>query len=240
MKLPVVLAVIVLAAAPPAAARAHAQAPAVRAVSLDSVRALLPAGTITMDVMDLAPSPRLAELGERLVAGARANPEWFQKAVRTAAPGEPIAYDPRMGLTEAEWQEYQRLSRGQTLAKVAEGPLAVRVEGTRLVLDGGAGFPDLTGLAIDLAADELVTAAGTVRGSEEDHNDGGGAIGPFDGRTWRKEEGTPESGDIKTVRLTVGRLRESGRGLLHWEWRAVEGGRLTRRVVRVLYFDPPR
>lgn len=225
---------MVLAAAP-------GDAVAQRAFPLDSVRALLPAGTLRMDAMDLAPSPRMAELAARLQAAIQRNPEWFQEQVRRARPGEPLPYDERLGLTRAEYDEYQRLAAGMGLRKVAEAPLTVRAEGSRLVFDGGAGLADLTGVAIDLQADRLLTPLGDAGGSREVHNDGeGAAMGAWDGRTWSLEEVSPDGRDGKVVSLSVGRLRESGRGVLYWQARQVRGGQPVLRIVRILFYDVPR
>ncbi len=226
----------VLTLAAPASAGAQRTA-----FPLDSVRALLPSGTLRVDAMDVAPSPRMAQLTERLQAAIQHNSEWFQQQVRRARPGEPLPYDERLGLTRAEYEEYLRLARSMGLRKVAEAPLRVRAEGQRLVLDGGTGMPDLTGVTIELAADQLVTPLGTVTGSREVHNDGeGAAIGAWDGRTWRLEELSADERDAKVISLSVGRLRESGRGMLYWEARQVRGGQPVSRIVRILFFDPPR
>lgn len=214
---------------------------AAQAFPLDSVRALLPVGTLTVDAMDVAPSPRMTELSQKLQAAVRQNAEWFQQQVRSARPGEPLPYDARLGLTRAEYEEFLRLAGSIELRKVAEAPLVVRAEGTRLVFDGGTGMPDLTGVAIDLAADQLVTPLATVTGSREVHNDSArSGIGPWHGRTWAVEELSADAREGKLVSLSVGRLRESGRGVIYWQQRQVQGGRQTMRMVRILFFDVPR
>lgn len=212
-----------------------------QAFPLDSVRALLPAGTLRVDAMDLAPSPRMTELSQKFQAAVQQNAEWFQQHVRSAPPGEPLPYDARLGLTRAEYDEFLRLAGSMELRKVAEAPLVVRAEGSRLVLDGGRGMPDLTGVAIDLAADQLVTPLATVTGSREVHNDGEqAAMGAWDGRTWSMEDLSRDARDGKVVSFSVGRLRESGRGVIYSEMRQVQGGRQILRMVRVLFLDVPR
>jgi hypothetical protein len=229
------LALVVLSSFAPSG-RAAAQA-----FSLDSVRALLPPDTLTVDAMDLAPSPRMVELSQKLQAAVRQNAEWFQEQVRNARPGEPVPYDARLGLTQAEYEEFLRLASSMELRKVAEAPLVVRAEGSRLVFDGGTGMPDLTGVAIDLAADQLVTPLATVAGSREVHSDDAqAAMGPWDGRTWDLEEISADAREGRLVSLSVGRLRESGRGVIYWQQRQVQGGRQTTRMMRILFFDAPR
>jgi hypothetical protein len=241
MKFPIFLAAAVLAAAPAVVVRAEAQAPTAAGAALDSVLALLPAGTLTVDVMDVAASPRLMELTQQLQAAIRADPAWFQEAVARATPGEPLPYNAKLGLTEAEYQEYLRLAGNLTLRKVTSAPLTVRAEGGQLVLDGGAAFPDLTGIKLDPAADELTTPLGVIRGSNEVHSDGeNAAVGAWDGRRWRLEQGSVQGGDAKLVELSLGRLRENGRGVFYWQLHEQRDGRVAQRMVRILYFDPPR
>lgn len=231
---------LALAAVPAISACADAQpAPARPAAAADSVRALLPVGTLRVDVMDMAASPRMNELTQRLQAAAQANQAWFQEAIRRSTPGEPLPYDPRLGMTEAEYQEYLGLARSLTLRKVAEAQLTVREEGARLVFDGGSSFPDLTGVAIDLASDELLTPLGTVRGSKPLHVPEGTAAGAWDGVRWRLEELSADAADGKVISLSLGRRREDGRGILYWELREIRGGRPVRRMVRILYYGLP-
>ncbi|MBW3572925.1 MAG: hypothetical protein KY467_17650 [Gemmatimonadetes bacterium] len=214
---------------------------AAQAFPLDSVRAILPPGTLRVDAMDLAPSPRMTELSQKLQAAIQQNAAWFQQHVRSATPGEPLPYDTRLGLTREEYDEFLRLAGSMELKKVAEAPLVVRGQGERLVFDGGTGMPDLTGVAIDLAADQLVMPLGTVTGSREVHSDGAGAaMGPWHGRTWSLEEMSEDGRDGRVVSLSVGRLRESGRGVIHTQMRQVQDGRQIARMVRILFFDVPR
>jgi hypothetical protein len=213
---------------------------AAQAFPLDSVRALLPAGTLRVDAMDVAPAPRMTELAQKFQAAVQRDPEWFQRHARTARPGEPLPYDPKLGLTREEYDEFLRLANTMGLRKIAEAPLAVRAEASRLVLDGGTGMPDLTGVVLDLAADQLVTPLATVTGSREVHNDGAGAaMGAWDGREWSVEELSEDGRDGMVVSLAVGRLRESGRGMLYWQLRQVRGGQQAVRMIRILFYDLP-
>lgn len=208
---------------------------------LDSVRAILPAGTLRVDAMDVAASPRMQELSRKFQAAAQQNQEWFQQHLRSAQPGQPLAWDARLGLTREEYDEFLALATQMQLRKVGEAPLQVRAEGSTLVFDGGTGMPDLTGITIDLAGDRLVTPLGTVTGSREVHNDSAAAgMGPWDGRTWSLEEVSTDGRDGRVVSLSVGRVRENGRGILYTQMRQIQGGRPTVRMVRILMYDLPR
>lgn len=76
---------------------------------LHDVNMLLPNGEFTVDIMDeVTISPRRKELQEKFMQAVKANPEWFnqqQKIVEQT--GKRISYDPHLGMTEAEWEEYK-------------------------------------------------------------------------------------------------------------------------------------
>lgn len=71
---------------------------------------LLPTGEYTVDIMDeVTMSPRRQELQEKFMQAMKANSEWFmqqQKIIEQT--GQGISYDPRLGMTEAEWKEYKK------------------------------------------------------------------------------------------------------------------------------------
>lgn len=101
------------------------EAPASGFPSFDELTALLPAATGQVSVMTLASPPRLLELTARIQAAARQDPAWFQAQVRAAGPGQPMAYDPRLGVSEEEYKEYQALGQSIGLAKQADGKVTV-------------------------------------------------------------------------------------------------------------------
>ncbi|HYW13053.1 MAG TPA: hypothetical protein VE871_13930 [Longimicrobium sp.] len=230
-KLSLLLTIAALAAVS-AASCADTPPPVARpAVAMDSLRALLPAGTFTVDVMDVVDPPRLTELQDRLYASA-----WYMDAVSRTA-GEP-PYDAAMGLTEAEHREYLGLWGNPVMSKVAESQLTVQDLGTRVVLNGGEAFPDLTGVVVDFAADQVTTSIGVMRGSTEVHPDST-PLGAWDGRAWGMEEGSRESGHIKVAALSLGRLRENGRSVLIWRMGEVRTGQVVQMRMRAFRFDPP-
>ncbi len=204
-----------------------------------AVRAYLPPGEFTVDAMDVQTSPRHTELAQRLQAAMQREPAFFQEMVRRAAPGEPLAYDARMGISRGEYAEFLGLARTPTLAKVASAPLVVRREGRRLVFDGGRGLPDLTGVAIDLDDGSLSTPLGRIGSWERVRNDDAvGGMGAWEGIRWEAEEMTDDQTTGSVVSLLIARLA-SGRGAIYWQMRRIENGIPTMRIVRILYFDPP-
>ncbi|OGX92290.1 hypothetical protein BEN49_16410 [Hymenobacter coccineus] len=51
-------------------------------------------------------SPRLMALSEKFKAGIQKDPSWIIEQTKRAKPG-PMIYDKKIGMTEAEWAEYQ-------------------------------------------------------------------------------------------------------------------------------------
>jgi hypothetical protein len=75
------------------------------------INALIPAGEITVDVMDqVSISPRRAELQAKFMQAMKENPDWFlQQQKLVESTGQAVAYDPRLGMMEEEWNEYKIL-----------------------------------------------------------------------------------------------------------------------------------
>jgi len=75
------------------------------------VNTLLPIGESTVEIMDqVMMSPRRMELMAKAQKALQANPEWFkqqQKIFEETHKATP--YDPRVGMTEAEWEEFKKL-----------------------------------------------------------------------------------------------------------------------------------
>lgn len=77
---------------------------------------LLSEGEFIADIMDeVTMSPRRQELQEKFMKAMNENPEWFlfqQKIVEKTGKGIP--YDPLLGMTEKEWEEYKKLLETMT------------------------------------------------------------------------------------------------------------------------------
>ena len=71
------------------------------------VETLLPTGSHTVDVMDIVTmSKRREELMHKMLEGQGKNYEWYMKQLKIAVETKKaIPYDPRLGVTEKEWEE---------------------------------------------------------------------------------------------------------------------------------------
>jgi hypothetical protein len=75
------------------------------------LNALLPNGEFTADIMDkIKMSPRGQELQDKFMVAMKADPEWFLQQQRfVQETGKEPPYDARIGMTEAEWNEYKSI-----------------------------------------------------------------------------------------------------------------------------------
>ncbi|WP_019588509.1 hypothetical protein [Deinococcus apachensis] len=52
-------------------------------------------------------APDILDIGRRMLAAARENLEWNLEQLRDARPGEPLPYDPRLGVTREEYGRFR-------------------------------------------------------------------------------------------------------------------------------------
>lgn len=214
--------------------------PTGQAQSADAIRDLIPRGVVQVDIMEVGAWPRQIELAARLQASVAAHPEWWVEYVAKAPPGQPLPYHPRLGLTEAEYQEFLELSSSMQMVKVADGTLNfVWDSPTHIRLIGEGSLADLTGITIDLAADRVETPFAILRERTEINNtDVDSPTGPWRGIQWKFEHLTPDLSSGAVVKLALGRRDEDGRGILYYNARRIKG-RSAQSVRYVLYYDLP-
>jgi hypothetical protein len=188
-----------------------------------AVRKVLPVGRVTVDAMEPDFSPRQVELSQRLAEAARKDPAWFREHLtKRAAPGEPLPYDPRLGLSKEEYDELNKLNaRRPTLRKAGQATLAITRRGEDVyVLDGGRTLPELTGIEVDLKRDVVRTPRGVAaeRFETKANPSQPSPPGPWSGVGWKLAvKGDANFVGAKIVQLTVGKAEESNRGVLYFK-----------------------
>jgi hypothetical protein len=198
---------------------------------------LLPAVEVTADVMELGAPPRMQELTQRIREAAARNPEWFEEHVAKATPGEPLPYDPRLGVSEAEYREYlQLIKTALTMVKVKETRLRFRQQAEGVYTVEAAGMPDLAGITIELKKDRVRTPFGVLGpGTTIENRDDNGPTGPWTGTQWALEQQSSEN-SATVAKLAVGRLSRDGRGILYYTAREIAGGKLVRRADAIIFY----
>lgn len=232
-----VLAVVLLALPGAALTQSKPQSPPVKGVA---VAPLLTTGAITVEVMQFSAPPRLTELTARLQQAAQRDPEWFTDYVQAAAPGEPLPYHPKLGLSEPEYREMLALTDSTRLAPIASTELIIKAMPYGWELDGGEALPELSGVEIDTLLGQVRTPMGrTTEVTKILGSDHQRATGPWDGVQWKHQDSTLLSGHGTSITFALGRLRDSGRVLLYYDAGQIVGGRMAARATRVLTFTPP-
>lgn len=199
---------------------------------------LLTVGQHQVDILGPATSERQVELNTKLMRAIETNSE-FRQFVASMPPGQPLPYDPRCGLTRAEYDEFLALSKKLATKKVGESTLSVSSkDGVVFVLKGGDALPEFTGIEIDLQE----KAVRTPEGIAEDYSsvDAGedSIFGPWKGTKWTLEKPGASTAERVRVEFAIGKLSESGRGVMYY--RVKEGGRAGKTTtLKAVTFEPP-
>lgn len=192
---------------------------------------------MTVDVMELVAPRRAMELAQRLKRAAQKDPDWWMARVKKAKPGDPLPYDPRLGLSESEYREF--LAMRATMRKKTQATLAVSAKGDQVyALDGGESLPDFTGIEIDLKNDLVRTPFGVLTHRAEISTPEDSALGACDGVEWRLEKLDPDAMSRTAAKLLLGTLKRSGRCVINYEVKKLGAEGMT-RIAHTLEFDPP-
>ena len=202
---------------------------------------LLPAGEVVADVMALAPSPRLQELTRRFREAVSKDSEWWRGFVAKAPAGQPPPYDPRMGLTEAEYREIQDPANRPRLAKSREVRLTFRPIGERAFEISAPGLPDLDKVTIHFKEDYAETPFGRLSPSKTTYNDDASSpTGRWSGVQWSLDTGSPDRKSGTVAKLALGQLESDGRTILYFTAQEAKDGNLVRRADATVYFTAKR
>jgi hypothetical protein len=201
--------------------------------------ALLRLGQVDVTILQPAASPRFTELAARLQQAARANVEWWTAHVRSAPAGQPLPYDARMGLSEAEYREMLSLADSVVVQRIGAATLAVSTTPKGWRVDGGSALPEVSGIEIDTVALVVRTPFGDLR----DFNvvrasDAQRATGRWTGPQWKLEQLDSATGSGVAVSLALGALEANGRTLFYYDAKRVQNGQIAERVFRLLELAP--
>lgn len=216
-------------AAPPVRARTH------------NPRDFMVEGRLVVDVMEAYFSPRATELGQRVQQAARANPVWWMEQAKKARPGQEMPYDERLGLSRAEYEEFLSYGRNPQSQKTGEAIVTITKKTNNVyVFDGGPALPELTGIELDLTNDVVRTPFGVFANTTDINATDNGAFGAWLGASWKTEEVDGSGWSGTAASFSMGRLKKSGRGVIHYRVKKVSLFENT-SIRRFLVFDaPPR
>jgi hypothetical protein len=183
---------------------------------------VLPTGRCEIELMTLQYTDRAQELALKLQAAVATNQDWFLEYIKKAKPGEPLDYDPRLGLTKEEYAEYLREAESRHLVSTGTRlPCIFRRKGDLLSLDIGDTNSPLNKIRLNTVTEELFASVGKVgmpiwRTSDNTNS----PLGAYDGCSWEYEKDDLESYDVRIVKLDIWRLKP-GRKIL-WRFKDSE------------------
>lgn len=203
------------------------------------LREVIPKGPVQVDVMQLGLPRRALDLAQRLEANVAQHPKWWSEHVQNAPEGEAIPYDPRMGITEAEYAEFLELASIGSLVKVGEATLDFQWLGSRRVRLGAQGeLAALNGIEIDVVLQRAKTPLGALPERVEIHNTSeSGPTGPWRGVQWSGEIVAQDLSFGASIQLAIGRLSRDDRAILYYDAHWIDGD-LVDRVSLILLYEP--
>lgn len=212
---------------------ATGQEPA-RAVELKDV---LPKDEAAVAVMQIGASPRIALLTKKLQEAAAEDPDWWQAHVKKAKPGEPLPYDPKIGLSKEEYQEYLDLAKTLGLTKLKTVKVRVKQDGRLVILTFGDDLPALKEAVINLKDDSVTTPYGVAATrSVIKAAPGQKATGPWNGIQWKLENVDLATGKGTIVKFAIGKLKDTDRGIIYYDVKQVTDDSRT-FLHYVLFYD---
>lgn len=177
-------------------------------------------GTIRGHVVELSVAPEDQAISRRFQLAVQGNMDWFKHYVTSNKAGEPLPYNPKMGITEAQ---YTQLLHMKAALKEKE-PITISV--TRGA-DGSVAFASSDPAAASLrdtrfssSGKEADTSVGKLGIFNEIHQkDENAPFGVWNGAEWARvaEPGS----DQPSAKLAFGKREPSGEGILYYQVAAV-------------------
>ena len=212
---------------------------ATAAAAQPSFRPLLPVGQVGATILQPAAHPRFTELAARLQRAAQDNPEWWTSHVQSAREGEALPYDARMGISEVEYRQMLSLADSVVMQRGGTATLGVSTIANGWRLDGGATFPEITGVEIDTLALVVRTPFGELREFNiVPASDAQRVTGRWTGPQWKLAQLDSAGTNGVAASFALGTLEASGGTLLLYDAKRARNGQITERVFRLLELAP--
>ncbi|MEP4078790.1 hypothetical protein [Haloferula sp.] len=213
-------------------------APASLAADVPKPLAYLPNGEFVKGAITVViPPAELDKYVAKVEAAAVADPVWFKEHAKNGAPGVPLPFDAKLGLTEAEYADYLKLWDAREFKAVEAVILQLKEAGegkwsiTAAVGGGGGGQEGpgslpISTLKYDAEKDVFVSPNGTLKRLEDVAADKRSILGEWSGPEWRFEEET-SLGKTKE-NFAIGKTGDGKFGLIVYRMQEIssEGTRL--------------
>lgn len=208
------------------------------------IESFIPGDRTTVDIMQLIPPNRLVQLSQKFKTALQKNSdrEWLSTLIKNTPTGQPLPYDPRLGVSQTEYQEFLSLSTQLTMKKIGNSTLKVKREGTKFVFIGDDSLTNLSGIKLDRDRNLLETPYGATTEITEVVADPERQrlTGAWHGVTWKLERFDRHTDSQIKVQFSLGKLTQTGRGILHYEVTRISNRAVAKTTPLILQYDLPQ
>ena len=178
-------------------------------------------GTISGHIVTFSIAPEDQAISRQFRRAVQDNMDWFKKAVTASAPGRPLPYDRRMGVTEAQYQQLLTMKPDAKSGAAVEVEVKRAADGTVSLVpkgDAAAGLKDISFPPDEKSANTPVGTLSVLNGIHQ--KDAAAPIGVWNGAEWAEVATT----DAKpSAKLAFGRREADGAGVMYYQVSPYDG-----------------
>jgi hypothetical protein len=206
------------------------------------VGSLLRRGTSKVEVLESWSPPRLRALNKRVQRGILSNKDWWRDRVSHLRPGEVMPYDPKLGLTPAEYREFLTLNQDSVLmrpTKTADVVIESTPRGWRF--GKATDVEGLRDVEIDTLKNEVHSPFGDLAAAQPvKAGPNQKTTGPWGGPCWKVNSLPDPAGSGSVAQFAVGKLVDTGRTVIYYSARRLDKGKLAAHEDLFLRMVPPQ
>jgi hypothetical protein len=184
----------------------------------------------------ILPPPEIDKYVAKVETSARKDPKWFREFSSQSKPGIPLPFDEKLGLTQAEYNEYLALWNKREFKPMEEVMLLLRKSsGDTWVITATGNARALSTLRYTVKNDGFRSPNGEMKRIEDIKAESSSILGEWTGLEWKFEEETG-LGKIKE-NFAIGRLGDKKHGIIVYRAQelSTEGTRLLDRSLVVRF-----
>jgi hypothetical protein len=194
------------------------------------VRDLISTGRVQAEVLEMWAPPRLTALSQTLQQAIQNDPSWWQGHVRNTEPGKPLAYDPKFGISQAEYNEFLVLTDSVRMLPARTVELLIESTNGGWRFGNASAVAGLRGIEIDTLRNQVHSPFGDLfTAAPIAESEGQRATGPWGGPRWNRETVDTLTLDGTVAQFAVGKHRETGRTVVYYDAKSMASGQLTGR-----------
>lgn len=212
------------------------------------LNSLLPLGKSIVDIMDgIKNADKIQVLNEKFKKGVSENYDWFLDFQKTLQPGQKMPYHPNLGMTEKEYAELMGYYDQIEAISTGQEELEITRTNDTYSFKASGKLSLLNSLTITPSKNEVLMGGRPLTKFDTVYvADGSNAFkSSWRGYKWTYEEPTepdlenlrnPETVNMKSIKLTLGRLDNSTKTLLIFSVKEIKNGQRTINVETPIIF----